>query len=82
MVKLKGIIRKTDSLGRVVLPIESRNILGIEKDDDLEVSVDEKNGCIILKKAFNKCIRCESKENLKEIKPGYYICVDCIKKLN
>lgn len=32
-----GIIRHVDELGRVVLPIETRKILNIKKEDPLEI---------------------------------------------
>ena len=32
-----GIIRKVDELGRIVLPIETRKILNIKKEDPLEI---------------------------------------------
>ena len=40
-MKSTGIVRPVDSLGRVVLPIELRRILDIDKDTSLEVYVDE-----------------------------------------
>lgn len=47
-MKSTGIVRKVDELGRVVVPIELRRLLGIEIKDPLEVYTDE--DCIILKK--------------------------------
>lgn len=81
MMKSTGIIRKVDELGRVVLPIEVRGTLGIEEKDALEILVNSENGQIILQKGFKVCIKCRSKENLKEIKPGLYICDTCIQEL-
>ena len=54
-MKSTGIVRPVDSLGRVVLPIELRRILDIEKDTSLEVYVDEDR--IILKKYQPACIQ-------------------------
>lgn len=48
ILKSTGIVRKTDQLGRVVLPIEVRRILGIHEKDPLEIYVDEDK--IVLKK--------------------------------
>ncbi|MGN1317526.1 MAG: AbrB/MazE/SpoVT family DNA-binding domain-containing protein [Lachnospirales bacterium] len=46
-MKSTGIVRKVDQLGRIVLPSELRNSLGI-KDDALEVFT--KDDMIVLKK--------------------------------
>ena len=50
MIKSTGIIRRVDELGRVVLPIELRNKLGIVEKDPIEIFVD--GSSIILKKYF------------------------------
>ena len=47
-MKSTGIIRRVDELGRVVIPIELRNQLGIEVKDPMEIFVD--GSSIILKK--------------------------------
>lgn len=39
-MKSTGMIRKVDSLGRVVIPAELRNVLGIDKLDPLEIFTD------------------------------------------
>ena len=39
-MKTTGITRRIDELGRVVLPIELRRMLGIEVKDSLEIFVD------------------------------------------
>lgn len=81
MVKPTGMIRTVDGLGRVVLPLEARRLLGIEEKDGLEVFVDEEGGRIILEKASRLCLKCGSAENVKEIKPGFYLCGNCIDAL-
>lgn len=43
-----GIVRKTDQLGRIVIPMELRKKLSIGENDPLEIFVDE--DMIILKK--------------------------------
>lgn len=78
MVKSTGSIREVDQLGRVVLPIEVRRLMGIEQRDGLEIFVDEDSRRIILEKASKMCMKCQSTENLKEIKPGLYLCDGCI----
>lgn len=82
MLKSTGIIRRIDGLGRLPLPAEARRIFDIEEKDALEILVDEKKEHIVLRKKTKMCIKCKSTYNLKQIKPGYYICNDCIKQLN
>lgn len=41
-MKSTGMIRKVDSLGRVVIPAELRNVLGIDKLDPLEIFTEGK----------------------------------------
>ena len=55
-MKSTGIVRKVDELGRVVLPIELRRMLGIEEKDAMEIFVEEDR--IILQKyePSNQCI--------------------------
>ena len=81
MVKPTGIIRKVDELGRVVLPIGIRRAFDIDEKDSLEILVDRDNGRIILKKATKMCLKCGATEDLKELKPGCYLCDACIKEL-
>lgn len=81
MNKSTNIVRKVDELGRIVLPIEMRKALGIEDKDGLEIILDMESGQIILQKANRMCIKCKSPKNLKEVKPGCYICNNCIEAL-
>ena len=39
-MKSTGMVRKIDSLGRIVLPIELRRVLEINEDASLEIYVD------------------------------------------
>lgn len=47
-MKATGIVRKTDQLGRIVIPMELRKKLGIAENDPLEIFVEEDT--IILQK--------------------------------
>ena len=47
-MKSTGIVRRVDELGRVVIPMELRNKLGIAVKDPIEIFVDGSN--IVLKK--------------------------------
>ena len=61
-MKSTGIVRKVDELGRVVIPVELRRMLGINIKDGLEIFVDREN--IILRKYEPACIFCHSAENI------------------
>ncbi|MBG9811123.1 AbrB family transcriptional regulator [Bacillus endophyticus] len=52
-MKSTGVVRKVDQLGRVVLPKELRENLAIEKNDPLEIFVDE-NQIIFRKYQYHK----------------------------
>lgn len=81
MMKSTGIVRKVDELGRVVLPIETRKIFGIGEKDLLEILTDEERGQIILQRAARVCLKCQSENALREIKPGFCLCEKCIEEL-
>lgn len=74
-----GMTRKIDDLGRVVIPIELREKLGIQKQDQLEIYVD--NETIVLTKSGKSCIFCNSREGLTEMK-NKFICSTCRGEMN
>ena len=65
MCNAKGIDRKIDDLGRVVIPKEYRNNLGINEGDSIEILMDSENQ-IILRKKRNPVVQ-TTIEELKEI---------------
>ena len=79
-MKTKGDIRAIDDLGRVVIPMTFRKMLGIKAGDALDMNMNE-NGEIIITKATPSCVFCSSSENLREFE-NKYICAECIKKLS
>ena len=78
-MKSTGILRKVDELGRVVIPIELRNALGIAQKDPLEIFVD--GTCIVLKKHESACVFCSGSKQLVDYK-GKLICSTCLKKIS
>ena len=78
-MKNKGIIRRIDELGRIVIPIEIRKRLNIYEKDAIEIFV--KNNSIILKKYEAKCLFCESTNNLIQFH-NKLICCSCIHSLH
>ena len=73
-MKATGIVRPVDALGRVVIPIELRRSLGIERDDSLEVFVD--GPYIMLKKYQPACIFCGEMDGILQVH-GKNICEKC-----
>lgn len=73
-MKNTGIVRKLDSLGRVVLPIDVRRALEIDRDDAVEIYVDSEY--IILKKNVPTCIFCSNEKTLTKFKDKY-VCSKC-----
>ncbi len=69
-----GIVRRIDSVGRFVLPIELRRTLQIEDSDSLEIFVED--NAIILKKYQPACIFCGNARNVDTYK-GKNVCADC-----
>ncbi|CAM4390548.1 AbrB family transcriptional regulator [Bacillus manliponensis] len=53
-MKNTGIVRKIDELGRVVIPKELRNTLGLPEGTPLEIYVDGKN--VVLAKHEKVCV--------------------------
>ena len=78
MIKSTGIIRKVDELGRIVIPMELRNKLGIQEKDPLEIFVD--GSSIILKKYNRNCIFCGSSKDLLHYNDNL-ICIKCKNKI-
>ena len=80
MLKSLGIVRKVDSLGRIVIPKELRTTMNIVEDETvLEISSDGEK--IVLSKYNPGCHCCGNMENRKEYK-GIKICKKCLNELN
>lgn len=75
-MKKTGIVRRVDELGRVVIPVELRNTMGIDEKDGIEIYVDEDK--IILKKNIPGCMVCgHAKEGMQGI-GDKLVCRDCL----
>lgn len=73
-----GIVRKVDELGRVVLPVELRQTMGIETDTRLDIRREEQT--IVIKKVQAACVFCGSLGKHTEYK-GKRICAECLRLL-
>jgi len=73
-----GIVRRIDSVGRFVLPIELRRTLEIADNDSLEIFIEDNT--IILKKYQPACIFCGNARDVSTYK-GKNICPACLQEL-
>ncbi|MCL1982858.1 MAG: AbrB/MazE/SpoVT family DNA-binding domain-containing protein [Clostridiales bacterium] len=77
-MKATGIVRKVDVLGRIVLPIELRKTLDIEREDPIEIYTDGEY--IMLKKYEPACIFCGNAKDVKRIRDKN-VCKDCLNEI-
>lgn len=77
-MRSSGIVRKVDSLGRIVIPIEIRRALSIDIKDPIEISLD--GDSIVLRRQKTNCALCGSK-NVSQKIDDKYLCVDCIRRI-
>ena len=77
-MKSTGMVRKLDELGRIVVPAELRQTLGINARDSLEIFID--NNRIVLQKYQPACIFCNNVDDIV-IFNGNRICKECVEKL-
>lgn len=64
-MKATGIVRKVDELGRIVIPMETRKILGIGQKDPIEIFTE--GDSIILRKYQPGCALTGSTDNLVNV---------------
>ena len=77
-MKSTGIVRKIDSVGRFVVPVELRSTLNLSNNDSIEIFTDDDK--VILKKYQPSCIFCNNADDVIYFK-GKLICKDCLEEL-
>ncbi len=77
-MKFTGMVRRIDTLGRIVLPKEIRDTLDIN-EAPIEILVE--NDTIILRKYQPSCIFCDSFEGVESYK-GKLVCAQCRRELS
>lgn len=77
-MKKTGIIRKVDELGRVVLPVELRQSMGIDSETRLEIRRQGQD--IEIRKVESRCAFCDSSSRLMTYRDKK-ICADCLRLL-
>ena len=79
-MKSTGIVRKVDELGRIVLPIEVRKGMDIDKKGDaVEIFIDEDK--IVLKKYQPACLFCGNADDVIYF-GGKLVCRNCVRELS
>ncbi|MGM9624024.1 MAG: AbrB/MazE/SpoVT family DNA-binding domain-containing protein [Butyricicoccus porcorum] len=77
-MKSTGIVRRVDELGRIVLPKELRDTMGIPEKTPLEICVNGDD--IILRKYGRSCVCCGADNELLDIH-GHPVCEKCARKI-
>jgi len=77
-MKATGIVRRVDELGRIVIPMEIRRELSINRDDPIEITCE--GGSIVLRKYAPFCLFCASEEDVQIFKDKK-ICARCLAEL-
>ena len=73
-MKSTGIIRNVDDLGRIVIPIEYRRMLGVALRDPMEISVE--GSTVVLRKHETTCVFCGTSRKVFPFK-GKTVCESC-----
>lgn len=74
MTTTRGIARKIDHLGRIVVPVELRRALGIRPGDALDSTIE--GSAIILRKVEDSCVFCQSTNDLSNHRDKL-VCASC-----
>jgi transcriptional pleiotropic regulator of transition state genes len=74
-VKTVGLPRKVDHLGRVVIPVEFRRLLGIHDGDELEVTMDGDR--LVMTRVEPACVFCASIVDLRRHRERW-VCASCV----
>src|SRR5882757_2807006 len=73
-----GTTRRIDQLGRVVVPVELRRMLGIREGDLLEVTAED--GGLTLRKVEPECALCGQSDNLIDLREKH-LCRECVREI-
>lgn len=77
-MKSTGIVRNIDRLGRVVLPMELRRMLGINIQDPVEIFTE--GNSVVIRKYRPSCVFCSSDKKIT-VFHGINVCENCVKEL-
>ncbi len=74
----KGVARKIDDLGRLVIPSEYRKVLGIKLGDYLDMTLE--GNALVLKRLESSCVFCASMDDLTTFR-SRTVCKPCTSDL-
>lgn len=76
---VKGIVRRIDDLGRIVIPRELRRNLNINISDLMDIYIDQNTGKLCMEKAWLTCVCCGASEEDNELitYKGVQLCETC-----
>lgn len=77
-MKTTGIVRKVDVLGRIVIPIELRQSLGIDVKDSVEIFTE--HDLIILKSYEPRCFLCGEGKTFVTHRDKM-VCIGCVEEV-
>ena len=77
-MRTRGIVRRLDELGRIVLPIEMRRSFDLAEHDRVEICME--GDTIVLRKYEPNCCFCGGSRDLRPYRDKL-ICAKCIEKL-
>jgi len=75
-MRIKGVARKVDELGRITIPSEYRRMLKINNNDTMNIHIEGKG--LVLLPVMIECQLCCNTEDLISIS-DYVICSECFK---
>lgn len=78
-MKVGGVIRTIDKLGRIVIPKSMCKALGIRAEDELDVTMEGER--IILQKCRGGCVFCGSSDRLVVFN-GRKVCSSCVDSIS
>ncbi|MGH9164445.1 MAG: AbrB/MazE/SpoVT family DNA-binding domain-containing protein [Acidimicrobiales bacterium] len=67
--------RRVDDLGRIVLPVEMRRLLGVRSGDAMDISVAD--GTMVLRKQQSRCVFCDESGDGLGTYRGRAVCAAC-----
>ncbi len=79
-MKSEGIVRNIDSVGRIVMPRDIRERLGLTADNSA-VEIYTEGEKVIFKKYVPACMFCNNADDLI-LYNGNKICKDCVQKMS
>jgi transcriptional pleiotropic regulator of transition state genes len=79
MLKTRGILRRVDQVGRIVIPMRLRRKMGIQIHDSVELFVEDDR--VVIMKYKPTCVFCCSSEEVTDYL-GKSVCKMCLTEIS